>query len=61
MNTSTEKVIEAVLYAVAKKQKMGLDTKETVERAKTEILSVWSRDMNEMEAAVRSCLGSSAR
>lgn len=57
MSISTDKVIEAVLYAVAEKQKMGLDMEENVKRAKEELLSVWSRDMNKMETDVRSCLG----
>lgn len=57
MNTSTDEIIEAALYAVAEKQKMGLDMEESVKRAKNELLSVWSKDMSEMETDIRSCLG----
>ena len=46
---SSDKIIEAVLYAVAEKQKIGLDMEETASRAKNELLYIWSKDMDEIE------------
>lgn len=49
---SSDERIEAILFAVAEKTKMGLDMEETVKRAKSEILDIWSEDMRQIEADV---------
>jgi hypothetical protein len=49
---SSDERIEAILFAVAEKIKMGLDMEETVKRAKSEILDIWSEDMRQIEADV---------
>ena len=52
-NISTDKIIEAVLYAVAHKEKMGLDMEESVRVAQNELLHFWSRDMSGIEESCR--------
>jgi hypothetical protein len=49
---SSDERIEAILFAVAEKIKMGLDMEETVKRAKKDILDIWSEDMRQIEADV---------
>jgi len=49
---SSDERIEAILFAVAEKIKMRLDMEETVKRAKSEILDIWSEDMRQIEADV---------
>ena len=49
---SSDERISAILFAVAEKIKMGLDMEETVKRAKSEILDIWSEDMRQIEADV---------
>ena len=55
-NISTDRAIECILYAVAEKQKIGLDMQDSVERAKGEIFNLWSRDMSEMKEIEESLL-----
>jgi len=57
MRISTDDAIECVLYAVAEKQKMGLDMEESVKVAKMELLNFWSRDMREIESCMYEIYG----
>ena len=49
MNISTDKAIEFILYAVAEKQKMGLDMEQNIHVAKMELLNIRSQDMSQIE------------
>lgn len=48
-NISTDKAIECILYAVAHKSKMGLDIEDSVERAKSEIINIWEKDIDDIQ------------
>jgi len=49
MKISTDKAIESILYAVAKKTEMGLDVEACVNVARTDLLGIWSDDMSQIE------------
>lgn len=46
---SSDHIIEAVLYALAEKQKLGLDMEESVKRAKNDLTHLWIKDMENLE------------
>ncbi len=50
MKVSTDDAIEAILYGVAQKQKIGLNMEEIVKVAKRELLAIWRSDMNKIES-----------
>lgn len=51
---STDKAIELILYAVAEKQKIGIDMEKSIDVARNEIFYFWKRDMKEVEETVQS-------
>jgi sRNA-binding carbon storage regulator CsrA len=58
-NLSTDKAIELILYAVAEKQKIGIDMEKNIDVARNEIFSFWKRDMKEIEETVQSMCSNS--